>query len=100
LTVGEVSSVRGNTLYVANSQGNTIKVTAPAGVKVTKTVSTKAKSIHPGDTVTVVGSQGKNGSVNASSISVSSSTSSATGTTSPTGSGASGGGASALFGSG
>lgn len=72
VTTGEVAYVRGNTLYVTDSQGNTVKVSAAAGSKVTKTVSTRAKSIHPGATVVVLGSKAKNGSISASSISVSS----------------------------
>jgi hypothetical protein len=84
VTTGEVAYVRGNTLYVTDSQGNTVKVNASAGSKVTKTVSTKAQSIHPGSTVVVLGSKASNGSISATSITVSSAAS-----TSATGSGAS-----------
>jgi len=97
LTTGEVSYVSGSTLYV-NSGENTVKVSAPAGTKVSKTVSTSVHSIHPGDTVVVRGSKGANGGVTASSISISS-TGSGTGASSSSGS--SGSGTSAqLFGSG
>lgn len=97
LTAGEVSYVSGSTLYV-NSGESTVKVSAPAGTKVSKTVSTNVHSIHPGDTVVVRGSQSRNGSVTASSISISSAGSS-TGTSSSNGS--SGAGATQqLFGSG
>ena len=97
LTTGEVSYVSGSTLYV-NSGENTVKVSAPAGTKVTKTVSTSVHSIHPGDTVIVRGSQGGHGSVTASSISISSAT---TGTGTSGSSGSSGtGAAQQLFGSG
>ena len=74
LTTGEVSYVSGSTLYV-NGGENTVKVSAPAGTKVSKTVSTNVGSIHPGDTVIVRGSQSSNGSVTASSISINSATS-------------------------
>jgi hypothetical protein len=84
LTAGEVSYVSGSTLYV-NSGESTVKVSAPAGTKVSKTVSTNVHSIHPGDTVVVRGSQSRNGSVTASSISISSAGSS-TGTGSSNGS--------------
>ena len=70
VTTGEVAYVHGNTLYVTTNEGNTVKVTAAAGSKVTKTVSTKPSSINPGTTVVVVGSQAKDGSISASSISV------------------------------
>jgi hypothetical protein len=71
VTTGEVAYVRGNTLYVTDSQGNTVKVNASAGSKVTKTVSTRAQSIHPGSTVVVLGSTAKNGSISATSITAS-----------------------------
>jgi hypothetical protein len=98
VTTGQVAYVSGNTLYVTTSQGNTVKVSAAAGAKVTKTVSTKAKSIHPGETVVVLGSKASNGSVSATSITV--------GAAGAPGAGATGAGATgssstpALFGSG
>lgn len=102
VTTGEVAYVRGSTLYVTDSQGNTVKVRAAAGSKVTKTVSTKANSIHPGATVVVLGSKAKNGSISASSISVSAAASgSATSTgTSSSSAGASSGSTPTLFGPG
>jgi hypothetical protein len=102
VTPGEVAYVRGNTLYVTDSQGNTVKVSAAAGSKVTKTVSTKASAIHPGATVVVLGSKAKNGSISASSISVSSaaSGSAASAGTSSSSAGSSSGGTPSLFGSG
>jgi hypothetical protein len=98
LTTGEVSYVSGGTLYVTDAQGNTVKVNAPAGTRVSRSVSTSVHSIHPGDSVVVRGSQAKNGSVTASSISISSS-GSGTGTGSSSGS-SGGGAATQLFGSG
>ncbi len=95
VTIGEVSFASGDTLYVTSGEGNTIKVTVPAGTKVSKTVTTNVRSVHPGDTVIVRGSQNKNGSFNASSIAVSASGGSGTG-----GSSASGGVTQQLFGAG
>jgi len=102
VTTGEVAYVRGSTLYVTDSQGNTVKVSAAAGSKVTRTVSTKASSIHPGATVVVLGSKAKNGSISASSISVSSaaSGSAASAGTSSSSAGARSGGTPTLFGPG
>jgi hypothetical protein len=97
LTRGEVSYVSGNTLYVVTGEGNTVKVSAPAGTKVSKTVSTNVHSIHPGDTVTVQGSQ-TGGSVKASSITVGSGGSSSSAGSSAGSSSA--GGSQQLFGSG
>ena len=96
LTSGQVSYVSGSSLYVTTGQGNTIKVQAGAGVKVTKTVTTQVHSIHPGDTVIVTGAQGKNGNVTASSISIGSSGSG----TSTRGSAGGGSATQQLFGSG
>jgi len=95
VTTGEVAYVRGNTLYVTDSQGNTVKVDVGAGSKVTKTVSTKAKDIHPGATVVVLGSKANNGSISATSISVSST---ASDSTTGTGAGSSATGASSSAG--
>ena len=86
LTTGEVSYVSGSTLYV-NSGENTVKVSTPAGTKVSKTISTSVHSIHPGNTVIVRGSKSSNGSVTASSISVNSG-SSGTSTSGSSGAGA------------
>jgi hypothetical protein len=98
LTRGEVSYVSANTLYVTSGEGNTVKVNARAGTPVSKSVSASVHSIHPGDTVTVTGSRGKNGSVSASSISITASGSSSSGSSST---GSSGGAAGLqLFGSG
>jgi hypothetical protein len=102
VTTGEVAYVRGNTLYVTDSQGNTVKVDASAGSKVTKTVGTQAKSIHPGSTVVVLGSKAKNGTISATSITVNSAASGgATGSrASSSSTGASGAAAPTLFGPG
>jgi hypothetical protein len=102
VTTGEVAYVRGDTLYVTDSQGNTVKVNASAGSKVTKTVSTQAKSIHPGSTVVVLGSKAKNGAISATSITVNSAAAGgATGSpASSSSTGASGAGAPTLFGPG
>jgi hypothetical protein len=83
-TAGTVAYLAGSTLYVTNSEGNTVKVRTSAGTTVTKTVKSTVKDIHPGETVTVTGATGSNGAITAESISA----------------GASGGGLSALFGGG
>jgi hypothetical protein len=83
-TAGTVAYLAGSTLYVTNSEGNTVKVQTSAGTTVNKTVKSTVKDIHPGETVTVTGATGSNGAITAESISA----------------GASGGGLSALFGGG
>jgi len=81
-TAGTVAYLSGHTLYVTNSEGDTIKVKTSAATSVHKTVSSSVNAIHPGETVTITGSTGPNGAVSAESISV----------------GSSGGGLAALFG--
>jgi hypothetical protein len=72
-TAGTVAYLAGKTLYVTNSEGNTVKVTTSPGTSVTKTVKSSVKSIHPGETVTVTGETDSSGSVSAEAISVGSS---------------------------
>jgi hypothetical protein len=81
-TAGTVAYLAGSTLYITNSEDNTVKVKTSAGTTVTKTVTSSVKDIHPGETVTVTGATGSNGAVAAESISA----------------GASGGGLASLFG--
>jgi hypothetical protein len=102
-TTGTVAYVAGNTLYVTNAEGNTVKVNTSAATNVSKTVKSKLASIFPGETVTITGSTGSGGAVSAESISVGSGGLSAlfggsgkAGTSTGTG----GGGGPALFGSG
>lgn len=84
-TVGQVAYVHGSTLYVTNTEGNTVKVSTSEASTISKTVKAGVKQIHPGETVTVTGEKGAGGAILARSISVGSS---------------SGGGLAALFGSG
>jgi hypothetical protein len=69
-TIGEVTFVHGDELYVGTPEGDTVKVLAPAGTAVTKTVSSTTRSIHPGETVIVTGSTAPSGAVTAETIRV------------------------------
>jgi hypothetical protein len=69
LTVGQVAYVKGRTLYVTDSSGNTVKVKVPKGTRVTKSVTSSVAGIRPGDNVVVNGTQ-KSGTVTATSVSV------------------------------
>jgi hypothetical protein len=71
-TTGTVAYLAGNTIYVTNPEGNTVKVTTSAATSVTKSVKAKVNGIHPGETVTVTGAS-SGGAVSAESISVGSS---------------------------
>jgi hypothetical protein len=68
---GTVTLIKGSTLYVTDSSGTTSLVKTTAASRVTKTVSSSVKNIRPGSVVTVVGTQAKDGSYTATSISVS-----------------------------
>lgn len=81
-TTGTVAYLAGNTLYVTNAEGNTVKVDTSVATSVTKTVNAQVNGIHPGEAVTITGTTGASGAVSAESISV----------------GSSAGGLSALFG--
>jgi hypothetical protein len=66
---GTVSSVNGNTIYVMQASGNTVKVTLSSATKITKSQSAPKASLHPGDALVIQGATGKNGTVAATSVS-------------------------------
>jgi hypothetical protein len=69
-TNGTVTLIKGSTLYVTDASGNTLLVHTTAGSTVKKTVSGTLKSVHPGDSVTVTGTQNKDGSYSAQAITI------------------------------
>lgn len=68
-SAGTIASVDGNTIYLMESSGNTIKVKLASGTKLTKSLSVAKSSLSPGDTVVIQGVKGANGTVTATSIS-------------------------------
>jgi hypothetical protein len=68
-TSGQVSYIKGTTLYVADLSGGTVKVST-TGARVTKTERLTAGAIHPGDTVVVQGATKKDGTIAATSVTV------------------------------
>jgi len=69
-TSGTVTLIKGSTLYVTDASGNTVLVHTTAGSTVDKTVSGTIKSVHPGDSVTVTGTQSADGSYSARGITI------------------------------
>ena len=69
-TTGTVTLIKGSTLYVTDSSGNTVLVKTTPASRVTKTVASSVKNVRPGAVVTIVGPQAKDGSYTATSISV------------------------------
>jgi hypothetical protein len=92
-TIGTVSSVDGDTIYVQETSGNTVKVTLSGATKITKSEPVSKSKVYPGDSVIAAGLSNKNGSVSATSLTDSGARS--TGSTSSSGSG-SGSGSSAI----
>jgi hypothetical protein len=67
---GTVTLIKGSTLYVTDASGNTVLVHTTAASTVKKTMSGTVKSVHPGDSVTVTGTQGTDGSYSATGITI------------------------------
>jgi hypothetical protein len=65
---GQVANLSGRTIYLTDTQGNTVKVRVPKGATVTKTSNAGFGAINPGDSVVVQGARAKNGTVTAGSI--------------------------------
>lgn len=68
-TTGTVKLVQGSTIFVTTSDGNTVKVTVPSSATISKSVTEKVSGIHPGDTVTAIGTT-SNGVVKAATVRV------------------------------
>jgi hypothetical protein len=95
-TTGSVTAVGGDTLYVKESSGNTVKVKLNRSTSVTKSESVSKAKIFPGDEVTIQGPSGSGGTVTATAVT----DSGASATTGATTAGASGASGSAATGSG
>jgi hypothetical protein len=67
-TVGSVANKHGSTLYVKDSDGNTVRVKTTSHSKINRTASTTAGAIHPGDTVIVQGTKSSSGTITATQI--------------------------------
>jgi Domain of unknown function (DUF5666) len=68
-SIGTVSSVDGNTIYLTDTSGDTVKVTLSSATKVTKNQSVSKTSIRPGDAVVIQGLKGSSGTITATSVS-------------------------------
>jgi hypothetical protein len=69
-TRGTVSYIDGNILYISTGTGSVVKVRIPQGLTVDRTVTAKATSIRPGETVVVQGAAGTNGTIKATGVTV------------------------------
>ncbi len=66
--VGSVANKHGSTLYVKDSDGNTVRVKTTSHSKINRTASTTSGAIHPGDTVIVQGKKSSGGTITATQI--------------------------------
>jgi hypothetical protein len=66
--VGSVANKHGSTLYVKDSDGNTVRVKTTSHSKINRTASTTSGAIHPGDTVIVQGTKSSSGTITATQI--------------------------------
>ena len=67
-SVGTISSISGDSLYVTETSGNTVKVTLSSATKVTKNVGVGKNAVRPGDLVTVAGAKGSDGTISATTV--------------------------------
>jgi hypothetical protein len=67
-TVGQVANKDGRTLYVKDSNGDTVRVKTTSHSKINRTASTSAGAIHPGDTVIVQGTKSSSGTITATQV--------------------------------
>lgn len=57
-TIGTVASVNGNTIYVTDTSGNTVKVKLSSATTISKTQSVSKAKLYPGDSIVVTGAKG------------------------------------------
>jgi hypothetical protein len=67
-TRGTVTSVQGTTVTLTDANGNTVKVTTGDSTKVTLNKEGKVADLQPGQTVTVIGQKGADGSLTATQL--------------------------------
>jgi hypothetical protein len=72
-TIGSVANKHGSTLYVKDSDGNTVRVKTTSHSKINRTATASAGAIHPGDTVIVQGTKSAGGTITATQINATSS---------------------------
>ena len=72
-TIGSVANKHGSTLYVKDSDGNTVRVKTTRNSKINRTATASAGAIHPGDTVVVQGTKSSSGTITATQINATSS---------------------------
>ena len=68
-SIGTISSVNGNTVYLTDATGNTLKVTLSSTTELTKSLGVSKSALHPGDSVVIQGVKNSGGTLVATSVS-------------------------------
>lgn len=77
---GTIKLVDGSNVYVAEADGTVVKVSTNGGTTISVTDPGTVATLHPGDTVTVSGPTGSDGTISATSLRDSGATGTGTGT--------------------
>jgi P pilus assembly chaperone PapD len=78
VTVGTVTRIDGDTIYVKEGSGATVAVKLLPATTISKSQGVSSRAVRPGDSVTVKGTAGSGGAVKSTSISDSGDNSTAT----------------------
>ena len=100
-SIGTVSNIKGKTIYISDTSGNTVKVRLSSATRITKSLTVGRNAVRPGDSVVIRGAQRSDGTLSATSISDSGAGTTGSGSSGTSSSStSSGSGVSSLFGSG
>ncbi|MGO9888564.1 MAG: hypothetical protein ACLP0L_11740 [Solirubrobacteraceae bacterium] len=69
ITAGTVTRVDGDTVYVKETSGATVQVKLVSSTAIKKTQGVNSRSVRPGDSVTIQGTQGSGGTITSTSVS-------------------------------
>jgi hypothetical protein len=69
ITAGTVTRVDGDTVYVKEASGATIQVKLLSSTAIKKTQGVSSRSVRPGDSVTIQGTQGGGGTITSTAVS-------------------------------
>ncbi len=69
ITAGTVTRVDGDTVYVKEASGATVQVKLLSSTAIKKTQGVSTRSVRPGDSVTIRGTQGSGGTITSTSVS-------------------------------
>lgn len=85
ITVGTVTRVDGDTIYVKESSGATVTVKLLSATTISKSRTVSHDSVRPGDSVAVRGTEGSGGTIKSTSVTDSGGSSTATTTSTSVG---------------